>query len=210
MEHSLPGSSVHGILQTRKLEWFAMPSSEEFSWPSLLRWQACFIPLLPAGTSSKYITSIQSLSYVQRFATSWTAARWASLSIINSQSLLRLMSIALRIPSNRITLCCPLFLLPSIFPIIRDFSNESVLHIRCPKYWNFSFNVSPSNVCSGLISFRIDWFDLLDIQGTLKSLLQHHSSKSSILQSSAFFVVQLPHPYMTTGKKTKSKNHSFD
>ena len=124
-----------------------------------------------------FISSVQSLSCIQLFATPWTEARQASLSIINSQSLLRLMSIALRIPSNRITLCCPLFLLPSIFPIIRDFSNESVLHIRCPKYWNFSFNVSPSNVCSGLISFRIDWFDLLEVQETLKSLLQHYNSK---------------------------------
>ena len=110
------------------------------------------------------------------------------------------MSIDLVMPSNHLILCCPLLLLPSIFPSVRVFSNESVLHIRWPKYWSFSFSISPSNVYSGLIFFRIDWFDLLAVQGTLKSLLQHHSSKASILQHSAFFIVQLLHPYMTTGK----------
>ena len=132
--------------------------------------------------------------------TPWTAARQASLSITNSQSLLRLMSIELVMPSNHLILCHPLLFPPSIFPSIRVFSNESVLHIRCPKYWSFSFSISPSNEYSGLISFRMDWLDLLAGQGTLKSLLQHHSSKASILQHSAFFIVQLSHPHLTTRK----------
>ena len=140
------------------------------------------------------------LSFIQLFVTPWTAAHQASLSITNSQSLLKLMSIELVMPSNHLILCCPLLLPPSIFPSIRVFSNESTLHIRWPKYWSFSFNISPSNENSGLISFRTDWLDLLAVQGTLKSLLQHHSSKASILQCSAFFTVQLSHPYMTTGK----------
>ena len=130
----------------------------------------------------------------------WTAACQASLSIINSQSLLKFMSIQSVMPSNHLILCCPLLLLPSIFPSIRVFSNESALHIRWPKYWSFSFSISPSCEYSGLISFRMDWLDLLAVQGTLKSLLQHHSSKASILQHSALFMVQLSHPYMTTGK----------
>ena len=132
--------------------------------------------------------------------TPWTAARQASLSITNSWSLLKLMSIELVMPSNQLILCHPLLLPPSIFPSIRVFSNESVLHIRWPKCWSFGFNISPSNKYSGLISFRIDWFGLLAVQGTLKSFLQHHSSKASILWCSAFFIVQLSHPYMTTGK----------
>ena len=123
-----------------------------------------------------------------------------SLSFTTSQSLLKLLSIESMMPSNHLILYCPLLLLPSIFPSIRVFTNESVLHIRWPKYWIFSFSISPSNEYSGLISFRIDRFDLLAIQGTLKSLLQHHSSKASILQHSAFFIVQLSHPYMTTRK----------
>ena len=127
--------------------------------------------------------------------TSWTAACQASLSITNSQSLLKLMSTESVMPCNHLILCHPL-LLPSIFPSIRGFSNESVLHIRWPKYWSFSFSISPSNEYSGLISFRINWLDLLVVQGTLKSLLQHHSSKASILRHSAFFMVQLSHPYM--------------
>ena len=124
----------------------------------------------------------------------------ASLYITNAQSLLKLMSIESVMPSNHLILCGPLFLPPSIFPSIRVFSNESVLHIRCSKYWSFSFSISPSNEYSGLISFRMDWLDLLAVQGTLKSLLQHHSSKASILWCSAFSIVQLSHPYMTTGK----------
>ena len=142
--------------------------------------------------------SVQSLSCVQLFATPRTAPRQASLSITNSRSLLTLMSIELVMPSNHIILCRPLLLLPSIFPSIRVLSSESVLHVRWPKYWSFSIN--PANEYSGLISFRIDWFDLLAVQGTLKSLLQHHSSKASILWCSAFFMVQLSHPYMTIGK----------
>ena len=129
-----------------------------------------------------------------------TAARQASLSITNSQSLLKLMSIVLVMPSNHLILCRPLLLLPLTFPRIRVFSNELVLCIKWPKYWSFSFSITPSNQYSGLISSRMDWLDLLAVQGTLKSLLQHHSSKASILQNSAFFIVQLLHPYITTGK----------
>src|SRR5574342_396881 len=132
--------------------------------------------------------------------TPWTSACQASLSITNSQNLLKLMSIKSVMPSNHLILCRPLLLLPSIFPSIRVFSNESVFHIRWPKYWRFSFSINPSSKYSGLISFRIDWLDLLAVQGTLKSLLQHHSSKASILWCSAFFMVELSHPYMTTGK----------
>ena len=145
-------------------------------------------------------SSVQLLSHVRIFAAPWTAARQASLSITNSQSLLKLMSIELVMPSNHLILCCPLLLLPSIFPSIRVFSNESVLCIRRPEYWHFSFSISPSSEHSGLISFKMDWLDLLAVQGTLKSLLQHHSSKASILRHSAFFIVQLSYPYMTTGK----------
>ena len=132
--------------------------------------------------------------------TPWTAAHQASLSFTIFQSLLKCMSTELVVPSNRLIFCHPLLLLPSIFPSIRVFSNESVLRIRWPKYWRFSFNISPSNEYSGLISFTNDWLDLLTVQGTLKSLLQHHSSKASILQRSAFFRIQLSHPHMTTGK----------
>ena len=146
------------------------------------------------------ISSVQSLSSVQLFVTPWTAAHQASLSITNSQSLPKLMSIESVMPSNHLILCRPLLLLPSIFPSIRVFSNESALCIRWPKYWSFCFNISPSNEHSGLISFRMDWLDLLEVQGTLKSLLQHHSSKASILWRSAFFIVQFSHPYITSGK----------
>ena len=148
---------------------------------------------------SVHLSSLQSLSCVQLFATPRTAARQASLSITNSQSLHKLTSIESVMPSNHLNLCRPLLLLPSVFPSIRVFSNESVLHIKWPKYWSFSFGIIPSNEYSGIISFRTDWFDLA-VQGTLRSLLQHHSSKASILQSSAFFMVQLSHPYMNTGK----------
>jgi len=148
-----------------------------------------------------YVSSVQSLSHVSLFVTPWTAARQASLSITNSQSPPKPMSTELVMPSNHLILCCPLLLLPSIFPSTRVFSNESALRMRWPKYWSFSFSISPSNEHSGLISFRMDWLDLLAVQGTLKSLLQHHSSKASTLRCSAFFIVQLSHPYMTTGKK---------
>ena len=144
--------------------------------------------------------SVQSLSPVLLFATPWTAACQASLSITNYWSFLKLMSMESVMPSNHLILCHPLLFLPSIFPSIRVFSNESVLRIRWPKYWSFSFSISPSNEYSGLISFRIDWFDLLAVQGNLKSLLQHYSSIASILWGSTFFIVQLSHPYMTTGK----------
>ena len=144
--------------------------------------------------------SVQLLSRVGLFVTPWTVAHQASLSITNSWSLLKLMSIESVMPSNHFILCCPPLLLPSIFASIRVFSKESVLCIRWPKYWSFSFSISPPNEYSGLISFRIDLFDLLAVQGTLKSLFQHHSSKASIIRCSAFLIVQLSHPYMTTGK----------
>ena len=148
------------------------------------------------------------LSRVQLFATPWKAARQASLSITNSQTLLKLTSIESVMPSNHLILCHPLLLPPSIFPSIRVFSNESVLCIRWPKYWSFSFSMSPSNEHPGLISFRMDWFDLA-VQGTLKTLLQHHSSKASILCCSAFFIVQQSHPYMTTGKSIALTRRTF-
>ena len=147
----------------------------------------------------QYFSSVQ-LSCIRLSATPWTAAGQASLSITNSRSLLKLMSIELVMPSNHLILCRPLLFLPSIFPSIRVFSNDSALHIRWPNYWNFSFSISASNEYSGLISFRMDWLDLLAVQGTLKSLFQHRGSKASILWCSVFFIVQLSHPYMTTGK----------
>ena len=145
-------------------------------------------------------SSVQLLSRVQLFETPWITASQVSLSITNSQSFLKFMSTELVMLSNHLILWCSLFLLPLIFPSIRVFSNESVLPIRWPKYWSFSFNISPSNEHPGMISFRMDWLDLLAVQGILKSLLQHYSSKASILRHSAFFIVQLSHPYMTTGK----------
>ena len=156
-----------------------------------------------------FFSSVQSLSHVQLFETPWTTVYQASLSITNSWSLLKLMSIELVMPSNHLNLCRPLLLLPSIFPSIRVFSDESVLCIRWPKYWSFSFSISPSNEYSGEISFRIDWLDLLAVQGTLKSLLQHHNSKASVLQCSAFFIVQLSHPCMTTGKTVALTRWTF-
>ena len=156
-----------------------------------------------------YIFCSSVARHIQLFVTPWTAARQASLSFPISWSLLKLMSIESVMPSSHLVLCHPLLLLPSIIPSIRVFSDESVLHIRWPKYWSFSFSVSPSNEYSGLTSFRLDWFDLLAVQGTLKSLLQHHSSKASILQCSAFFMVQLSHPYMTTGKTIALTRRTF-
>ena len=155
------------------------------------------------------ITVQFSRSAMSDSVTPWTAASQDSLSITNSQSLLKLMSVKSVMPSNHSILCHPLFLLPSIFPNIGVFSNESALGIRWPKYWSFSFDISPSNEHPGLISFRMDWLDLLAVQGTLKSLLQHHSSKSSVLQCSAFFTVQLSHPYMTTGKTIALTRRTF-
>ena len=147
-----------------------------------------------------WVVFVQSLRHVQLFVTPWTEACQASLSFTISQSLLKLMFIESVMPSNRLTLCCPLLLLPSIFPSIRVFSNESALPIRWPKYWSFRFSINPSKEYSRLISFRMDWLDLLAVQGTLKSLFQHHSSKASSLLHSAFFILQLSHPYMTSGK----------
>ena len=207
MDHSPPGSSVHGILQASILGWVAMPSSRGSSWPrdriwvSVIsctgRWvlyHSCHL-----GSPINIFSSVQSLSRVRLFVTPWIAACQASLSITNSQSSLRLTSIESVMPSIHLTLCHPL-LLPPIPPSIRVFSNESTLCMRWPKYWSFSFSISPSNEYSGLISFKMDWLDLLAVQGTLKSLLQHISSKASILWCSAFFIVQLSHPHMTTGK----------
>ena len=180
--------------------------------PSRLTWDQ----VIPPTTTAPCIfplnlgfSSVQSLSHVQFFATPWTAARQASLSITNSQSLLRLMSIELVMPSSHFILCRLLLLPPSIFPSIRVFSNESVLPMRWPKYWRFNFSISPSSEYSGLISFRMDWLDLLAVQGTLKSPLQHHSSKASVLRCSAFFMVRLSHPYVTTGKTTALARRTF-
>ena len=167
------------------------PTSPEF--------QADSLPLSHLRSPFCCISSVQSFSHVRLFATPWTAARQASLSITNSRSFLKLMLIESVMPSSYLILCCPLLLLPSIFPSIRVFSNESVLHIKWPKYWCFTFSISPSNEYSGLISFRIGRLDLLAVQETLESLLKHHSSKASILWHSAFFIIQLSHPCMTTG-----------
>ena len=168
------------------------PSNEH---PGLIYFRMDCLDLLAVQFSS-----VQSLRRVRLFATPWIAARHASLSITNSRSSLKLMSIESVMPSSHLILCRPLLLFPPIPPIIRVFSNESTLHMRWPKYWSFSFSISPSNEHPGLISFRMDWLDLLAVQGTRKSLLQYHSSKASILRGSAFFTVQLSHPYMTTGK----------
>ena len=159
-----------------------------------------FFPPSPKRNVPTPAVFVQLLSHVRLFTTPWIAACQASLSFTVSWSLLKLMSIESVMPSNHLILCHPLLLLPSICPSIRVFSNESALRIRWPKYWSFSFSISPSNEYSGLISFKMDWLDLLAVQGTLMSLLQHHSSKASVLLCSAFFLAQLSHPYMTTGK----------
>ena len=158
--------------------------------------------MTPPRSCTIWYNSVQSLSCIRLFVIPWTAAHQASLSITNSHSLFKLMPKESVMPSNCLILCCPLLLLPPIPPSIRVFSNKLALHIRWPRYWSFSFSISPSNEYSGLISFRMDWMDLLAGQGTLKSLLQNHSSKGSILRHSAFFLVQLSHPYTTTGKTT--------
>ena len=158
---------------------------------------------------SVQLSSVQSLSHVWLIVTPWTAARQVSLSITNSQSLLKLMSIESVMPTNHLMLCHPLVLPPSILLSIRVFSNESILRMRWPKYWNFSFSISPSNEHPGLISLRMDWLDLLAVQGTLKSLLQHHSSKVSIHWCSAFFIVQLSHLYITTAKSIALTRWTF-
>jgi len=189
-----------------------------WTWNSLLLWLLFFhlskrnhcyhFPESTGGWSVQF-SSVQPLSHVWLFVTPWTAARQASLSITNSQSPPKPMSIVSVMPSNHLILCHPLLLQPSIFPSIRVFPNESALCIRWPKYWSFSFNISPSNEYSGLISFRMDWLDLLAVQGTLKSLLQHHSSKASLRQHSAFLIVQLSHPYKSTGKTTALTRWTF-
>ena len=166
--------------------------------------ELCFLPEL----IGLYFSSVQFLSHLQVFETPWTAAHQASLSITNSWSLPKPMSIESVIPFNHLILCRPL-LLPSIFCSIRVFSNEPALHIRWSKYWSFSFNITPSREHSGLISFRMDWLDLLAVQGTLKSLLQHHSSKASIVKHSGLFTVQLSHPHMTTGKNIALTRRTF-
>ena len=192
----------------KKEYWSGLPGSPPEDLPNPgIEPESLMFPALAGGffttsTSGKPCMhrSVQSLSWDQLFATPWTAPCQASLSIINSQSLLKLMSTELVMPSNHLILCCPLLCLPSIFPSIRVFSKESVLHIRWPMYWSFSFSISPSNEYSGLITFRMDWLDLLAVQRTLKNLLQHHSSKPSTLRCSVFFIVQVSHPYMTIGK----------
>ena len=191
-----------GILQARILEWVAIPFSRGSSNPGIKpRSPTLQVDSLLSEPSGKPdITNQLSHSVRSDSVTPWTAAHQASLSITNSWSLFKLMSIALVMPSNHLILCHPLLLLPSIFPNIRVFSNESVLRIRSPKYWSFNFSISPSNEYSGLISFRMYWLNLLAVQGTLKILLQHHSSKASILWCSAFFMVQLSYLHMITGK----------
>ena len=170
---------------------------------------SCWVQLEIIYIMKDHLSSVQSLSGVQLFVISWTAARQASPSITNSQSPPKPMSIVPVMQSNRLILCRPFLVLPLIFPSIRILSDESTLCIRWPKYWSFSFNISPSNEQPGLISFRMGWLDLLEVQGTLKSFLQHHSSKASILWHSAFFVFQLSHPYMTTGKTITLTRRTF-
>ena len=202
MDYSPPGFSVHGDSPGKKagmgchaLLQRILPTEGWNPWLLHYRW----ILYRWAIREARVLYSFQSLSGVWLFVTPWNAAHQASLSIINTRSLLKRMSIESVMPSNHLILCHPLLLLHLIFPRIRIFSNESVLHVRWWKYWSFNFSISPSNEYSGLISFRVDYFYLLAVEGTLKSLLQHHTSKVSILQCSAFFMLQLSHPYMTTG-----------
>ena len=215
MDCSLPGSSVYEILHARILEWVAIPFSRRSSWSRDQTQVSCtasrFLTIWATGGAPMGLSfsSVQSLSRVWLFATPWIAALQGSLSITSSWSLPIPMSIESVMPSNHLILCGPLLLLPPIPPSIRVFSNESTLHMRWPKYWSFSFSISPSNEHPGLISFRMDWLDLLAVQGTLTSLLQHHSSKASIFQCSAFFIVQLSHPYMTTGKTIALTRETF-
>ena len=189
-------------------EWISMvlsyPIGDSFEWQP---WETN--TLYSFYQNRETLCFVHSLSHVRLFATPWTAVRQVSLSFTISWSLLRLMSIDLMMPSNYLILCRPLLLLPSVFLSIRVFSNELALLIRWSKYWSFSFSISPSNEYSGLISFRIDWFDLLSVQGTLKSLIQLHNLKASILQHSAFSMVQLSHLYMTTGKTIALTRQTF-
>ena len=200
LDCSPPNSSVSWTSQARILEWVAISSSRESSPPRDWSLTSFIGRLFTAEPPRGPISSVQSLSRVRLLATSWTAACQASLFLTSSWSLPRLMFIESLMSSNHLILSRPLLLPPSILPSIRVFSKELVLCIRWPNYWSFSFSINPSNEYSGLISFRMDWLDLLAVQGTLKSLLQHHSSKASLLQCSAFFIVQMLHPDMTTGK----------
>ena len=207
---SLQSTEIWKVCQWNQNLLFAPSIAQPCNWCS----GAGLKPLLKGicslhATSIGGFSSVQSLSRVWLFATPWIAARQASLSITNSRSSLKLTSIESVMPSSHLILCRPLLLLPSIPPSIRVFSNESTLRMRWPKYWSFSFNIIPSKDIPGLISFRKDWLDLLAVQGTLKSLLQHHSSKASILRHSAFFTVQLSHPYMTTGKTIALTRRTF-
>ena len=194
---SLPGYSVHGIFQAIVLEWIAI---------SFSRGSSRYLYILYISIQ---FSSVQSLSRVRLFATPWIAACQASLSITNSRSPPKLMFIESMMPSSHLILCRPLLLLPPIPPRIRIFSNELALRMRWLKYWSFNFSIIPSKEHPGLISFRMDWLDVLAVQGSLKSLLQHHSSKASILWLSAFFTVQLSHPYMTTGKTLALTRRTF-
>ena len=213
MDYSSLGSSVHGILQARILEWVAMPPSGDL--PNAgIELASLMSPSLARGVfdwtcNNHSVQFIQSLSRVLLLATPWIAAHQASLSITNSRSSLKLTSIESVMPSSHLILYRSLFLLPPIPPSIRVFSNESTLRMSWPKYWSFSFSIIPSKEYPGQISFRMDWLDLLADQGTLKSLLQHHSSKASILQNSAFFTVQLSYPYTTTGKTIALSRWTF-
>ena len=208
----MPWTAAHqaplsmGLFPARILEWVAISFSKESSQSQGQTCVSCTGRLILYQWTSReapplviQFSSVQSLSRFHLFATPWITAHQASLSITNSRNLLKLMSIESVMPSSHLILCRPLLLLPPIPPSIRLFSNESTLRMRWSKYWSFSFSISPSNEHPGLISFRMDWLDLLAVQGTLKSLLQHHSSKASIFQCSAFFTVQTSHPYMTTG-----------
>ena len=195
------GSNLHFFPMTNDVEYFSFVLISH-----LCIWRNVYSTPLPIFNC---ISSVQLLSHVRLFVTPWTTAHQTSLSITNSCSLPKPMSIESVMPSNHLILCHPLLLLPSIFPSIRVFSNESAIRIRWPKYWSFSFNISPANEHPGLISFRLNWLDFLAVQETLKNLLQHHSSKASILQCSAFFIVQLLHPYMTTGKTIALTRRTF-
>ena len=211
LRHGLPPGSVVKNLPAMQAMWVWCLSMKESlekemaTHSSILAWRIPWIEE-PGGLES---SPVQSFSRVRLFVTPRTTACQASLSITNSWVLIKLMSTESVLPSNHLILCRPLLLPPSIFPSIRVFSNESALCIRWPKYWSFSFSISPSNEYSGLISFRMDWSDLLVVPGTLKNLLQQHSSKASILQCSAFFIVQLSHPYMTTGKTIALTRQTF-
>ena len=211
MDYSLPGFYIHGIFQARILEWVIITFSSRSSRARDWTWVSCIVGTRFTIWTTRGVPTIDSVesSHVSLFVTPWTAAGQASLSSTNSQSLPKLMSIESVTTSNHLILCLSFLFLPSIFLSIRVFSNESTLHVRWPKYSSFSFNIRPSKEHSGLISFRMEWLDLLAIQGTVKSLRQHHSSKASILWCSAFFIVQISHSYITTGKTIALTRQNF-